>query len=60
MYKPVRRKLMKIGGSVGITFPKNYLDTTELKAGDEVGLVFDEILVIVKPTLPKEEKYGVR
>ena len=49
------RRLIKIGSSVGITLPQNHLKRMGWKVGDKVGLVFDDILVIIKPVLKKEE-----
>ena len=49
------RRLIAIGGSVGITLPHRHLKRMGWKAGDRVSLVFNDVLVIVKPTLKKEE-----
>ena len=60
--KQGRRRLIRHGGSVGITFPVKFLKDSQLKVGDKVAVVFDNILVIVKPELkeqaPKDK--GVR
>jgi len=45
------RRLIKIGGSTGITFPKDFLDQTSLEPGGDAGVVSNDILVIVKPRL---------
>ena len=36
-----KRKLIKIGDSIGITIPKDFLDTYSLKRGDVVKIVSD-------------------
>lgn len=43
------RRLIQHGGSVGITLPKSWLDKKGWKVGDKVGLVFDDVAVIVRP-----------
>jgi len=41
------RRLVQMGGSVGISLPKKWLDRHGLKPGDDVGVVADAILKIV-------------
>jgi antitoxin component of MazEF toxin-antitoxin module len=48
------RRLIPIGGSVGITLPKSFLKKKGWKAGDKVGLVFDDVAVIVRPAFKEE------
>ena len=54
--KTKTRKLINIGGSYGVTIPKQFIDKTGLKFGDKVGLTYNSILVIVVPMEPKETK----
>lgn len=49
------RRLIRIGGSVGITLPPKHLKRMGWKVGDKIGMVYDDVLVMVKPTLKKEE-----
>ena len=48
------RKLIAVGGSIGITVPKEFLKKNNLKAGDKVGVTYDSILVLVIPEKPEE------
>ena len=50
------RRLIRHGGSVGITLPPSHLKRMGWKVGDKVGLVFDDVLVIIKPVIKKEEQ----
>lgn len=52
--KSGNRRLIPIGGSLGITIPKSHIKRMGWHAGDKVGLVFDDILVIVKPAEAEE------
>ena len=54
--KSGNRKLITIGGSIGVTLPKSHIERMGWKAGDKVGLVFDDILVIIRPVLAEEPK----
>lgn len=47
--KQGHRRLIKHGGSVGITLPQKFLKEKGWKAGDKVAVVFDDVAVIVKP-----------
>jgi len=38
------RKIIRVGGSVAITLPKEYLDAHGLKLGDKMELNFNEVL----------------
>jgi len=40
------RKIIKVGGSLAITLPKEYIEVHSLRAGDKVDLYYDEILHI--------------
>ena len=42
------RRLIAIGGSIGVTLPKSFLQARGWKAGDVVGLVFGDLVIIVK------------
>lgn len=50
--KSGNRRLIAIGGSVGVTLPCSFLKAKGWKAGDRVSLVYDDITVIVR--IPKE------
>lgn len=50
------RKLIAIGGSIGITVPKLFLEKNKLRRGDSVGITYDDVLMICVPRLPQEEK----
>lgn len=52
------RKLIPIGGSIGITVPKEFLEKNNLKPGDSIGVVYNSILMICVPKLPEEEQAG--
>lgn len=45
--KQGHRKLIKHGGSVGITFPSKFLKESQLKVGDEVAVVFNNIWLLL-------------
>jgi antitoxin component of MazEF toxin-antitoxin module len=45
------RRLIPIGGSIGVTLPAKFLRDKGWKAGDRVGIVFDDIAVIIRPKL---------
>ena len=51
MQKPKsgNRRLIPIGGSIGITIPASHIKRMGWKKGDKVALVFDDILVIIRP-----------
>ncbi|ADG07797.1 transcriptional regulator/antitoxin, MazE [Kyrpidia tusciae DSM 2912] len=54
--RPVRRKVTKIGNSVGITFTKEALQALGLDMGDEVELTINEsnreIVIRKAPSIP--------
>jgi len=54
--KSKARKLIPIGGSVGITVPKPFLEKNSLKKGDQVGVVFNDVLLICVPRLPGKKQ----
>ena len=49
------RKLIPIGGSVGLTLPKTFLKERGWKAGDVVGLVFGDLVIIVRPQYQEQQ-----
>ena len=55
MQKVTKRKLIVVGGSTGITLPVKFLRESQLRVGDIVSVVFDDIVVVVKPVMPKEK-----
>lgn len=56
MQKVTKRKLIAVGGSTGVTLPAKYLKESQLKVGDEMAVVFDDVLFYVKPIAPREKK----
>jgi len=52
------RKLMKIGDSVVIALPKEFLETHGLKAGDRVPIIANHILKIV-PMLERSDEEDI-
>lgn len=48
------RKVIKVGGSLGMTLPKEFVVKNKLETGDKLGVTFDSILVIVVPHKLKE------
>ena len=56
--KSGNRRLIPIGGSIGITLPKRFLQAKGWKAGDKVGLVLGDVAVIVRPQFTEESRAG--
>jgi len=54
--KQKRVKIIRHGGSAGITLPAKYLKESQLKVGDEMAVVFDDVLFYLKPVEPRKEK----
>lgn len=50
------RKIIKIGGSHYISLPKEFLDKYNLKEGDEVAIVVNDIIRIIPRSVKDEEK----
>lgn len=48
------RRLVRMGNSIGITLPPEFIQRNGLKAGDTIGLSFNSIIVIVVPRLPED------
>jgi antitoxin component of MazEF toxin-antitoxin module len=55
MQKVSTRKLITVGGSVGITLPAKFLKESNMRKGDKVSVVFDDVVVVVKPVTEKKE-----
>jgi len=55
MDKTRTRKIINIGGSYGITIPRQFIEKNNLRFGDTVGIVFDSLLLIVNPEPPPKE-----
>lgn len=49
------RNLLKVGNSFMVSIPPEFVKKNKLKAGDKLGVVIDDIMVIVTPTLSKEK-----
>jgi len=54
--KQKRVKIIRHGGSAGITIPARYLKESQLKVGDELSVTFDDVLFYLKPVEPREPK----
>jgi len=52
------RRLIRIGGSVGLTVPKDFLERNNLTIGDRVGLITNDIILLAVPRVPKEREHG--
>ena len=52
--KETRRRLIKMGASVGITFPLKFLEGSKLKIGDILDVSANEIMILIKPVRPSE------
>lgn len=57
--KSKTRKVVKVGGSLIVTLPREFTRKVGLRKGDLVGVTYDSILVVVVPRLAKEEKDGM-
>jgi len=49
------RRLIRHGGSIGITLPASFLKESQLKVGDKMAVVFDDVLFYVKPVEPRNK-----
>ena len=50
------RRLIQIGGSLGITIPKYHLERMGWKAGDKISYVVNDVLVYIRPVSIKENE----
>jgi antitoxin component of MazEF toxin-antitoxin module len=55
--KQGKRRIIRHGASVGITIPAKFLRDSQLKVGDELAVVFDDVLFYIKPAEPREKKH---
>ena len=53
-------KIQKWGNSQGIRIPKNLLENSNIKIGEEVDISFEEGKIIVEPTHKTRGKYRIR
>lgn len=58
--KTGNRRLISIGGSIGVTLPMSFLKEKGWKPGDRVSLVFDDIAVIIRLPDNRENKGEVK
>jgi hypothetical protein len=49
-------KLLRVGASMLITLPPEFIRKNKLKPGDRVGLTYNSILVVINPREPRDEK----
>ena len=54
MMKYTRRKLVRQGGSIGVTLPAKFLKESRLNVGDTVEMAFNDIVIAVKAAWPEE------
>lgn len=51
-----RRRLIRVGGSVGITIPYRFLKQSQLRLGDQLIITFNDMMFAIKPTFPRERE----
>lgn len=51
-----RRRLIRVGGSVGITLPHRFLKQSQLEVGDQLIITFDDMMFAIKPVFPRGAK----
>jgi len=54
--KQQKVRIIRHGGSAGITIPAKYMKDSQLKVGDEMAVVFDDVLFYIKPAEPRQKK----
>jgi antitoxin component of MazEF toxin-antitoxin module len=54
--KAKERKIINVGGSYGVTIPKSFAKKNSLRFGDKVGIISDDIYIIVIPRVPEESE----
>ena len=50
------RKVLKVGNSIGVTLPKQFLTAHGLKLGDNLELLFNDVVMIQPLDLEKVRK----
>ena len=50
-----KRRLIKLGDSVAVTLPKEFIEKAGLKPKDIVGITADSFVVVINPRKPKEK-----
>ena len=50
-----KRKLVRIGNSLGITIPKAFIDYHALKIGDNVKLLYRDVVIIIPDRVKIDE-----
>jgi antitoxin component of MazEF toxin-antitoxin module len=50
-----RRRLIKLGDSVAVTLPKEFIEKAGLKLKDVVGITADSFVVVINPREKKEQ-----
>ena len=46
--KTGNRRLIPVGGSIGLTLPRNFLREKGWQAGDRVNIVYDDIVLVIR------------
>ena len=44
----IRRKVVKMGGSVGVTFPSIWVESAKIREGDEVEMDLEDSYMTIK------------
>ena len=57
---PVTKKIQRLGGSLGVHFPKAILEQHDLRSGDEVELVDLMGCILIRPTSRKAKAAASR
>jgi len=58
--KTGRRRIIRHGGSYGITIPRKFLELSGLKVGDRVGIVYNRVLLVINPNPELEESKDIK
>lgn len=51
------KKVLKVGNSLGVTFPKSFVDTHKLKQGDKISITHTNGSLIYSVNIPNETEY---
>ncbi|EKE05710.1 MAG: hypothetical protein ACD_19C00182G0038 [uncultured bacterium] len=51
------KNVLKVGNSLGVTFPKSFVDEHNLKQGDKVAITQQNGVITYSPKIPNETKY---
>lgn len=51
------KNILKVGNSLGVTFPKSFVEEHNLKQGDKVAITQQNGVITYSSKIPKETKY---